>query len=215
MLCVPPAAAADPVHELEVGIRDALHRAEQLAAKLPSPAPDLTILTTEPIADTESSGFGWRDDPIRHDERFHSGTDYRADPGTNVRAAGDGVVVFAGRMGGYGNLIAIDHGGGVVTRYAHLQKILAKKGDAIAAGTHIGEVGRTGRATGPHLHFEILLDGRPVDPVMAMAVAGLERDHPEAGRLAAFALVPELQKHLRDEHDEHPHPHGPRAQVLW
>src|SRR5689334_22106802 len=73
-------------------------------------APDLRALTTEPVANTESSGFGWRDDPIRHDVRFHYGTDYHSDPGTPVLAAGDGVVVFAGRQGGYGNVIYVDHG---------------------------------------------------------------------------------------------------------
>jgi len=155
--------------------------------------PDLTMLSTDPVAHTASSGFGWRDDPIRHTRSFHSGTDFRGQPGTPVLAAGDGVVVFCGRLGGYGNAIDIDHGGGVVTRYAHLRRIVTKKGAAIAAGEIIGQVGSTARTTGPHLHFEVRLDGSPVSPITAMSVAALQRESPLAGRLAAFSLSPELQ----------------------
>ena len=155
--------------------------------------PDLTMLSTDPVAHTASSGFGWRDDPIRHTRGFHSGTDFRGQPGTPVLAAGAGVVVFCGRLGGYGNAIDIDHGGGVLTRYAHLRRIETKKGAAIAAGEIIGQVGSTGRATGPHLHFEVRLDGSPVSPIAAMSVAALQRESPLAGRLAALSLSPELQ----------------------
>ena len=212
----------------ELGMRDAVRAAgDQItawSAKLPAPVPDLSVLTCDPIPDGESSGFGWRDDPIRHDNRFHSGTDFRADPGTPVLAAGDGVVTFTGRQGGYGNIIYVDHGGGVVTRYAHLRKIETTKGAAVSAGDQIGQVGSTGRVTGPHLHFEVRLDGRAVDPVMALTVAELERTTAGAGRLASFALVPELQTHARDQHDHErrvrasrPERAGraKRPQVLW
>jgi murein DD-endopeptidase MepM/ murein hydrolase activator NlpD len=175
------------------------------APSVPSPASfDLTILATSPIAamsPDESSGFGWRDDPMRHDRRFHYGTDFRSKPGTPVLAAGAGIVVFCGRQGGYGNVIYVDHGGGVLTRYGHLRKIETQKGAAVAAGAEIGQVGSTGRSTGPHLHFEVRLDGRAVNPVLAMQVADLERDQPSAGRLAAMALSPEIQKLSRDTHD--------------
>ena len=221
-----PQPVVDTLVRWELGARDwmrgASDRLTRLANQLPSPAPDLTVLTTDPIPGTESSGFGWRDDPFRHVTRFHSGTDFRADPGTPVLAAGDGVVVFAGRQGGYGNVIYIDHGGGVVTRYAHLREIETRKDATVSAGDRIGQVGSTGRATGPHLHFEVRLDGRAVDPVTAMTVATLERDAPAAGRLAAFALVPELQAHVRDHSDDRarasrPERRGraPRQQVLW
>src|SRR5262249_29091673 len=130
--------------------------------------PDLTVLSIEPVAHSESSGFGWRDDPIRHTRRFHSGTDFRGEPGTPVLAAGDGVVAFCGRLGGYGNVIDINHGGGVITRYAHLRKIETKKDTAVTAGERIGQVGSTGRTTGPHLHFEVRLDGAPVSPIAAL-----------------------------------------------
>jgi murein DD-endopeptidase MepM/ murein hydrolase activator NlpD len=212
----------------ETGMRDALHAATDriaaLAAKLPAMSPDLAILTTQPIPDTLSSGYGWRDDPIRHTWKFHGGTDFKADPGTPVGAAGDGVVVFATRQGGYGNVIYVDHGGGVVTRYAHLRRIDTTQGAAVSAGDPIGEVGSTGRATGPHLHFEVRLDGRAVDPVMALTVGELERTSAAAGHLAAYALIPELQTHARDQHDPERRARasrperagrGKRSQVLW
>jgi murein DD-endopeptidase MepM/ murein hydrolase activator NlpD len=163
--------------------------------------PDLTVLSIEPVAHAESSGFGWRDDPIRHTRRFHAGTDFRGKAGTPVLAAGNGVVVFCGRLGGYGNAVDIDHGGGVVTRYAHLRRIDTKKGAAITAGDAIGQVGATGRATGPHLHFEVRLDGAPVSPIAAMSVAALQRESPLAGRLAALSLSPELQAAAESEVD--------------
>ncbi|HEX3762420.1 MAG TPA: M23 family metallopeptidase [Kofleriaceae bacterium] len=188
--------------------------------------PDLTVLSTEPVARTESSGFGWRDDPIRHTRSFHAGTDFRGEPGTPVMAAGDGVVKFCGRMGGYGNVVDIDHGGGVVTRYAHLRRIMTKRAAAVTSGDVIGQVGSTGRATGPHLHFEVRIDGAPVSPIAAMAVAQMQREVPIAGRLAALALSPELQANTESDVDppkqhakaaQRPERSGrsKRRQVLW
>jgi len=91
--------------------------------------------------------------------------------------------------------VMVDHGGGVVTRYAHLRRIVAQKGQTLAAGQELGAVGSTGRATGPHLHFEVRLDGSPVNPGTALAVADLQRASPEAGAIAALALSPEMQGH--------------------
>lgn len=191
--------------------------------------PDLTMLSVDPVAHSESSGFGWRDDPIRHTRRFHAGTDFRGQPGTPVLAAGGGIVVRCGRLGGYGNSIDIDHGGGVVTRYAHLRRIETKKDAVIAAGEEIGQVGSTGRATGPHLHFEVRLDGSPVSPIAAMSVATLQRESPLAGRLAALSLAPGLQATAESDVDppkqrarptqkpERPERPGraKRSQILW
>lgn len=211
-------------------LRDRLHGLEAgltaLAEEARIVVPDLTVLSVEPVARTESSGFGWRDDPIRHTRAFHAGTDFRGDPGTPVMAAGDGVVKFCGRMGGYGNVIDIDHGGGVVTRYAHLRRILTKKAAAVTAGDVIGQVGSTGRTTGPHLHFEVRIDGAPVSPIAAMAVAQMQRETPIAGRLAALALSPELQANTESDVDppkqhtrqsQRPERTGrsKRPQVLW
>jgi murein DD-endopeptidase MepM/ murein hydrolase activator NlpD len=205
-LDVPGAPALlDHLVRWQLGVRNLVHGVEHRLATLVDHAglviPDLTVLSIEPVAHSESSGFGWRDDPIRHTRKFHSGTDFRGKPGTAVLAAGDGVVVFCGRLGGYGNAIDIDHGGGVLTRYAHLRRIEATKGASITAGATIGQVGSTGRTTGPHLHFEVRLDGSPVSPITAMSVAALQRESPEAGRLAALSLTPELQSVAESEVD--------------
>lgn len=225
-----PPAFVDHAVRWQLGMRNFIHGIEDRLAALVDDAgivvPDLTVLSIEPIAHTESSGFGWRDDPIRHTRSFHGGTDFRGKPGTPVRAAGDGIVVFCGRMGGYGNVIDIDHGGGVLTRYAHLRRINAKKHAAITAGEAIGQVGSTGRTTGPHLHFEVRLDGSPVSPITAMAVAALQREAPLAGRLAALSLSPELQAAVESDVDpprqrarltHRPERPGraKRRQVLW
>lgn len=214
---VVPQALVDRLVRWQLGIRDFAHgavgRLGSFAHDLAFRIPDLTVLTTEPLPESRSkgpaSGFGWRDDPMNHRAKYHQGADIRADHGTPVVAAGDGVVVFAGRQGGYGNVIYVDHGGGVLTRYAHLRKIEIKKNAACVAGQRIGQVGSTGRATGPHLHFEVRLDGRAVNPTTALTVATLEREAPEAGQLAAFALVPEVQSAERSDID--PPRHGVHA----
>ena len=185
--------------------------------------PDLTMLTTEPVERTESSGYGWREDPINKRQKFHHGTDYRGKRGTPILAAGAGTVVFAGHRGGYGRCVFIDHGGGVITRYAHMQKIEIKEGAVVVAGARIGQLGSSGRATGAHLHFEVRLDGRSVDPNTAMIVAEIARENPSMGRLAAYALAPELQAHSRDaESPDYQSAARPervgrakRTQVLW
>lgn len=149
---------------------------ESPAAEPPAP-PQLATLRAEPVRGIASSGFGWRDDPIRHRRKFHYGGDFRAPRGTPVYAAGDGVVSFCGRRNGYGKVIDVRHGGSaLVTRYAHLSSIDVKCGQAVTADQLIGKVGSTGRATGPHLHFEVRIDGQAVDPTEAMRVAELQRD---------------------------------------
>src|SRR5262249_17383335 len=122
----------------------------------------------------------------------------------------------------------IDHGGGLVTRYAHLRRIVAKKDAAVTAGDAIGELGSTGRTTGPHLHFEVRIDGAPVSPISAMTVAALQRESPFLGGLAAPSLSPELQATAESEvdpprsrapahHAQRPERAGrpKRPQVLW
>lgn len=223
-------AFVDRMVRWQLGLRDTFHllqdRFDALAAATGIVIPDLTVLSIDPVAHTESSGFGWRDDPIRHNRSFHSGTDFRGKPGTPVVSAGDGIVTFCGRLGGYGNVIDINHGGGVLTRYAHLRKIETTKDAAVTAGERIGQVGSTGRTTGPHLHFEVRLDGAPVSPIAAMAVAELQRESPLAGRLAALSLSPELQSKEESDVDppkqrarsaQRPERTGraKRRQVLW
>lgn len=111
-----------------------------------------------------SSGFGYRSDPFTGGAAFHAGLDFRGPIGAPIYAAAKGTVSFAGVKQGYGNCIEIDHGNGLMTRYAHMSAFRARVGQAIAAGDVIGAIGNTGRSTGPHLHFEVRMNDRPVNP---------------------------------------------------
>jgi murein DD-endopeptidase MepM/ murein hydrolase activator NlpD len=127
-----------------------------------------------PLSAAISSPFGYRADPFTGATRFHAGVDIAAAYGREVPSAGAGNVVFSGAQGGYGNTVVVEHQGGIRTRYAHLSSIQVEVGARVDAGTVIGRVGSSGRSTGPHLHFEVLQDGRPVNPaVAATRFAGL------------------------------------------
>jgi murein DD-endopeptidase MepM/ murein hydrolase activator NlpD len=115
-------------------------------------------------AGTETSAFGWRQDPITGERRFHSGTDVRMAYGQGVRVAAAGRVASVGTQGGYGLTVVVDHGSGVETRYAHLSSAPIKAGDLVDSGQLIAQSGNSGRSTGPHLHFEVLQGGQAVDP---------------------------------------------------
>lgn len=114
-----------------------------------------------------SSGFGKRRHPILGYSRMHQGIDFAASTGTPVLASASGRITRAGWGGGYGNIVMIDHGKGIVTRYAHLSKISARAGQKVNQGEVIGRVGSTGMSTGPHLHYEVWQNGKPVDPRQA------------------------------------------------
>jgi murein DD-endopeptidase MepM/ murein hydrolase activator NlpD len=112
-----------------------------------------------------SSLYGQRTDPFDGHQASHQGIDFAGAPGTRVLAVADGIVSHAGPDGGYGRLIEITHGGGYVTRYAHNAKLLVAPGQTVKRGDAIALMGSTGRSTGTHLHFEVLRDGRPVNPL--------------------------------------------------
>ena len=112
-----------------------------------------------------SSTYGWRKNPVTGRHMLHSGVDFAAPAGSSVYAASAGIVVAAGWMSAYGNVVDIDHGKGVVTRYAHNSKLLVKAGDLVAKRQVIAKVGSTGRSTGAHVHFEVRVDGEPTDPI--------------------------------------------------
>ena len=112
-----------------------------------------------------TSPFGARVDPFLGRPALHTGVDLREDYGVEVRTTAAGRVSFAGQMGGYGNMVEVDHGSGLVSRYAHLSQLSVIEGDTLSRGAVVGEVGATGRATGPHLHYEVRIDGEPVDPL--------------------------------------------------
>ncbi len=112
-----------------------------------------------------SSKYGERADPFTGAKSFHDGVDIVGKVGTSVKAAGSGIVIFSGEKRGYGKLIKLHHGNGIVTLYAHNSKLLAEVGDYVTKGQQIAAVGSTGRSTGPHLHFEVQLNGKTVNPV--------------------------------------------------
>lgn len=112
-----------------------------------------------------SSGFGWRRDPIRRYTKFHSGLDIANDVGTPIGAVADGTVIKAEYSSGYGNMVDIDHGYGIVTRYGHCSALLVSPGDQVQRGDPIALMGSTGRSTGSHVHFELRIDGSAQDPL--------------------------------------------------
>jgi murein DD-endopeptidase MepM/ murein hydrolase activator NlpD len=112
-----------------------------------------------------SSNYGWRIDPISGVRAYHEGMDFMAELGTPAHAAAGGMVIYSDFHPQYGNMVDIDHGNGLISRYAHLSKRLVKNGDVVLSGGTIGAVGTTGRSTGPHLHFEVRQNGAPLNPV--------------------------------------------------
>lgn len=118
-----------------------------------------------PVGGPVTSGYGWRTHPIFGTRRFHAGIDIGAPSGTPVASAATGEVVFAGEKAGYGRHVIISHGGGIATLYAHLSSIGAGQGAVLARGATIGGVGCTGYCTGPHLHFEVRVNGEPDNPM--------------------------------------------------
>lgn len=111
-----------------------------------------------------SSSYGWRIDPFNGHKAFHEGLDFPANTGAPILAAADGIVIAAEQTPDYGNIVKINHGSGLETRYAHASKILVKVGDRVTKGQQVALVGNTGRSTGPHLHYEIRLNGNALDP---------------------------------------------------
>ena len=136
------------------------------------------------------SAFGWRIDPFTGQSALHTGLDFQADTGTPILAAAGGVVLAQEFHPAYGNMVEIDHGNQLVTRYAHASKTFVRRGDFVRRGQKIAEVGTTGRSTGAHLHFEVLVQGVPQDPQKFLAAgesasvaqAGRTRSRPVAGR---------------------------------
>lgn len=132
-----------------------------------------TLPTSSPVTVAfNSSSFGWRLDPFNGHKAFHEGLDFPADVGTPIYAAAGGIVTVAEQTPDYGKLITIDHGSGLETRYAHASRFLVKVGDRVEKGQEIAEVGSTGRSTGPHLHYEIRLDGNALDPRQYLKASG-------------------------------------------
>ena len=130
----------------------------------------IAVPSDKPLRTAEfTSGFGSRSDPFRHGAAFHPGIDLAAPYGTAVYATAEGTVIRAGwNSGGYGNLVEIDHGRGIITRYGHMSRILVSPGQHVTRGQQVGQVGSTGRSTGNHLHYEVRIDDSPVNPIPFM-----------------------------------------------
>lgn len=147
-------AAIDREQNLET-LLDLLERQWEIFSRTP---------TGRPAPGRISSGYGWRRSPFTGRREFHRGMDIATYRGAPVTAPADGVVKFSGRRGGLGKVLVIDHGHGIVTRYGHLSKIYKKPGDRVKRGDLVARVGNTGRSTGPHLHYEIRVGGKAVNP---------------------------------------------------
>ena len=145
------------------------------------------------------SFFGYRRDPFTRREKFHSGVDLKARWGDPVGASQAGIIQFAGWYHGYGNLIIVAHGGGVTTHYAHLSSFYVEVGTRVERGTIIGRAGSTGRATSPHLHYELRFEGNPLNPFQPLALDSSSdyftqsRPTVDAGRGESTALVAPLR----------------------
>jgi murein DD-endopeptidase MepM/ murein hydrolase activator NlpD len=145
-------------------------RARSAGPALPAPAlpgPDRPApgRLAWPVPGRITSGFGPRTHPLHGDRGMHSGVDIAAARGTPIVAAADGLVTIAGPSGGYGLMVEVDHGGGLSTRYAHASELLVRPGDSVRQGQPLALVGSTGASTGPHLHFEVRVDGQAQDPL--------------------------------------------------
>lgn len=149
----------------KLGVLESLYTSDSARKKL--------VPTMRPIqVSWHSSDYGWRIDPFSGQRAFHEGIDFIASHGTPIQAAAGGVVVYSDFHPQYGNMIEIDHGNDLVSRYAHASKRLVKAGDVVLSGAKIAEVGRTGRATGTHLHFEVRHRGVPQNPTQFLRLPG-------------------------------------------
>lgn len=131
----------------------------------------LLVPSIAPVDGLVGSGFGVRSDPITGRAALHAGLDFPADQGTQIVAAAGGVVLSTEWHPQYGQLLEVDHGRGLSTRYAHTSKLYVRAGDVVKRGQHVADVGNSGRSTGPHLHFEVLVDGVPQDPARFLYAA--------------------------------------------
>jgi murein DD-endopeptidase MepM/ murein hydrolase activator NlpD len=144
----------------------------------------LRVPSAPPVDGPVGSGFGFRSDPFSGRAALHTGLDFPAESGTPILASAGGVVVAAEWHAEYGHTVEIDHGNGLLTRYAHCLQVLVKPGQLVKRGQRIAEVGSTGRSTGPHLHFEVLVEGVPQDPARFLAAASAPVAAPVTGRSA-------------------------------
>ena len=145
----------------------------------------LMVPSSPPVNGPVGSGFGFRSDPFSGRAALHTGLDFPADIGTPILAAAGGMVVTTETHPAYGNMVEIDHGNGLITRYAHASKVLVKTGDLVKRGQAVAQVGTSGRSTGPHLHFEVLVEGVPQNPARFLAGRASDGRGQHGGRTRA------------------------------
>ncbi len=207
---VQPQKAQEP--QTEIGLENAVIPPAPVIVKLSTNAIMIPADGAGPVSKTSSdskyeerpavsssvsvgSVFGYRRDPFTRRAKFHSGVDLKARWGDPVGASQAGIVQFAGWYHGYGNMIIVAHGGGVTTHYAHLSSFDVEAGAHVERGTIIGRAGSTGRATSPHLHYEVRLDGNPLNPFQPLALESSSdyfkqtRPTVDAGRSDSTSLV--------------------------
>ena len=150
----------------------------------------MMIPTQQPVLTGHlGSAFGWRIDPFTGRSALHTGLDFQAEPGSSILAAAGGVVVTQETHPAYGQMVEIDHGNDLITRYAHASRVWVKKGDLVKRGQKVADVGTTGRSTGPHLHFEVVVQGVPQDPQKFLAAG----HHLPAPQLAQAVIANPLR----------------------
>lgn len=184
-ILLPPRRCAEPLQTPPSGLQQSErsakclrqvfdHLMDQVARRN---ADFMAIPARRPVEQARlGSPFGNRVDPFNRRLAFHSGQDFSAPTGSSIHAAAGGRVIVSGRHPSYGNRVEIDHGNGLVTRYAHASRLLVKVGDLVLPGQEIAKVGSTGRSTGSHLHFEVLFHGDFVDPQNFLSLGGMEID---------------------------------------
>ncbi len=186
---VTPAAAAVVETRAAEAASDAQVRSLfQTWKKLDTPGMSvIAIPSVQPVERLHfTSNFGIRSDPFAHTARMHAGVDIPGPIGTPIYATADGTIAHAERMGGYGNMVEIDHGKGIATRYGHMSKLLVEPGAHVTRGELIGLMGSTGRSTGSHLHYEVRIDGHAVNPVPFLTTG----DYALAATDAAVRAIP-------------------------
>lgn len=182
------AAAAVEVRAAEAANDAQVRSLFQTWKKLDTPGiSGIAIPSVQPVDKLHfTSNFGIRSDPFAGTARMHAGVDIPGATGTPIYATADGAVACAERRGGYGNMVELDHGKGIATRYGHLSKLLVEPGARVTRGQLIGLMGSTGRSTGPHLHYEVRIDGHAVNPVPFLTTA----DYSVAVNDAAVRAIP-------------------------
>jgi murein DD-endopeptidase MepM/ murein hydrolase activator NlpD len=164
-LAAPGGQAINQIDALLAHVREESQRLRALARVTRETGSVLSALPSQlPLRSALNSGFGPRVSPWTNTPELHAGVDLAAAPGTPVKATAPGTVRFAGSAAGYGTSVLLEHGHGVESRYGHLQSIAVAMGQRVERGQLVGLSGNTGRSTAPHLHYEVLVDGRPVDP---------------------------------------------------